>query len=368
MIMSEMPFAFFTIMAFLAFLRINFDKPAWKEPWLYITIILLAISLYIRTSGIAIIGAMVLYLFINKQWKHGLIIIVSIIIIALPWQIRSNNVGGSSYLKQLKQINPYRPEMGMAGFGDFADRFGSNVGRYITKEIPATTFSFYEPVNKEDSTSLQWLLGLILITLIIYGIWHLKKYNVLILAYLGSTLALLFLWPDVWFGIRFILPATPFLILGIVSGLIHLINKYSGGNIYKMLQWLPIILVLPFLYNLKPIHNRAIAKPQPNWENYFGLAKWVNNNIEHDAVIACRKPTMFYLYSNTYTVNYKYTEDADELIKDLLTKKVDYVVMEQLGYSSTFRYLIPAVRNNMDRFEVIKHIDNPDTFLVRLKK
>ena len=195
-----------------------------------------------------------------------------------------------------------------------------------------------------------------------------KKYNVLILAYLGSTLAILFLWPDVWFGIRFILPATPFLILGIVSGLIHLINKYSGGNIYKKLQWLPILLVLPFIYNLKPIHDRAITKLQPNWENYFGLANWVNNNIEHDAIIACRKPTMFYLYSNTYTLNYKYTDDADELIKDLLAKKVDYVVMEQLGYSSTYRYLMPAVRNNMDRFEVIKHIDYPDTFLVRLKK
>jgi len=368
MIMSEVPFMFFSIMAILSFLKINFKKPFWQDPWLFITIILLGISFYIRSSGIAIIGSIVLYLFIAKRWQHSLVIIVGIILIALPWQIRSYNLGGSSYLKQLKQVNPYRPELGMANFGDFANRFGSNVSRYLTKEIPASTFSFYKPDYREDSTALQWVIGVSLFTLIFYGIWFLKKYNLLILTYLAGTLALLFLWPEVWFGIRFILPATPFLIIGLVNGLQHLIEKYVPFTFKKKLQWLPILLIVPFLYKLKPLHDKASAGIQPNWENYFSLAQWANKNIEHGAVVACRKPTIFYLYSNTYTVNYKYTDNPDELIDDLLAKNVDYVVMEQLGYSSTYRYLIPAVRNNMDRFEVIKRFGDPDTFLVKLKK
>ena len=368
MIMSEIPFMFFSIMAILSFLKIQFEKPFWKDPWLYITIILLGLSFYIRSSGIAIIGSIVLYLFITKRWQHGFVIIVAIIVIALPWQIRSFNLGGSSYLKQLTQVNPYRPELGMANFSDFADRFGSNFGRYLSKEIPAATFSFYTPNYREDSTSLEWLLGISLFVLIVYGIWNLKKYNILILTYLAGTLALLFLWPDVWFGVRFILPATPFLVIGLVNGLQKLLEKLTVLNTNKKLQWLLILLIIPFLYKLKPLHDRAVVRFQPNWENYFLLAQWVNKNIDHGAIIACRKPTIFYLYSNTYTVNYKYSENPEELINDLITKKVDYVVMEQLGFSSTYRYLIPAVRNNMDRFEVIKRIGNPDTFLLRMKK
>ena len=77
---------------------------------------------------------------------------------------------------------------------------------------------------------------------------------------------------------------------------------------------------------------------------------------------------MFYLYSNSFTVNYKYTEDEQDLINDLYNKQVDYVVMEQLGYSSTSRYLYPVIQNNPKRFELVQELNNPDTYLFRLKK
>jgi hypothetical protein len=77
---------------------------------------------------------------------------------------------------------------------------------------------------------------------------------------------------------------------------------------------------------------------------------------------------MFYLYSNTHTINYKYTEEGQELIDNLIEKQVDYVVLEQLGYSSTYRYLLPAIQNNPDKFEVIQKIGGPDTYLLRLIK
>jgi len=68
-----------------------------------------------------------------------------------------------------------------------------------------------------------------------------------------------------------------------------------------------------------------------------------------------------------YTVDYKYIEDQKELMNDLIAKKVSYVVIKQLGYSSTYRYLVPVINNNMQRFQIIHKIDNPETLLLKLQ-
>ena len=107
-------------------------------------------------------------------------------------------------------------------------------------------------------------------------------------------------------------------------------------------------------------------KYEPKWNNYFETAKWFRKREITDVVVSCRKPVMFYLYSGTFTTKYKYTQDDKDLITDLRARKTDYVVIDQLGYSSTFRYLFPAIQNNSDQFELILHIEKPDTYLLKL--
>ncbi len=368
MIMTEIPFLFFSVSAILAFLRLNYEKVIWKDPWLYITVVLLIIAFYIRSSGVALLGGILLCLLIIKRWQHALLILISFILLASPWQIRSQILGGSSYAKQLVMVNPYRPEMGRANIGDFVDRFGNNVSRYISKEIPSTIFSFYKPNYRETSSSIEWLLGLVIIALVFYGMWKLKKYKFLIMAYLAGTFAILFLWPDVWVGVRFLLPAVPFLIISMVNGVQCLLVILVPLRAQKILIWLPILLIIPFLPLLKPLHEKAKAKLSANWANYFALAKWADDKLDQNTVIACRKPMLFYLYANTYTVNYKYTEDDQELIDNLVDKQVDYVILDQLGFSSTYRYLLPAIQNNPGRFKLIEKRTNPDTYLLQLLK
>jgi len=368
MIMTEIPFLFFSIAGILAFLKIKMNESSWKNPWLYISLVLLIIAFYIKTSGVALIGGIVLYLIIIKEWKYALFFTISFILLAIPWQLRSQRLGGSSYARQLLMVNPYRPEMGAANIGDFVDRFGNNVGRYISKEIPSTVFPFLKPNYRESSSSLQIILGILLFSLIFYGLWKLEEYKWLIVAYMAGTFGILLLWPDVWVGVRFLLPAAPFLILGMVSGIQSLINRLAPGSLSKKLLWIPILLCLPFLPLLKPLHEKAKTKVTANWANYFALAKWANDNLSGEVVIACRKPTMFYLYSNTFTINYKYTEDEQDLISNLIDKRVDYVILDQLGFSSTYRYLLPAIKNNPEKFKLIEKRTNPDTYLLQLIK
>ena len=365
-IMTEIPFLFFSTSAILAFTKINFNKPIWADGFLYTVIALLALSFYIRTSGVALILGILLFLLLTKRLKHAIVIALGVLLLALPWQIRNQKTGGSSYLKQLSMINPYRPELGTAGLGDYLNRFGNNVNRYLTKEIPAATLSIIKPNYRQQASVAQWLYGLSFFMIIIFGVLNLKKYKLLILSYLAGTLTILSFWPDVWVGIRFLLPTVPFLLIGLVNGLQELSTKIMPVTAIKYVLWLPLFIVILLMPNIRNLRNDAQSEIKPEWINYYSLAKWVKENLEAKTVIACRKPALFYLYSNSFTTNYKYTDDAQDLINDLLNKQVDYVVMDQLGYSSTARYLYPVIQNNPERFEFILERNNPNTYLFRL--
>ena len=69
--------------------------------------------------------------------------------------------------------------------------------------------------------------------------------------------------------------------------------------------------------------------------------------------------------SHLYITGYKNTLDKEEQIKYLQSKGTDYVVLEQLGYSSTGRYLFPAIQRYPKKFKVIIHLKNPDTYLMK---
>jgi len=113
-------------------------------------------------------------------------------------------------------------------------------------------------------------------------------------------------------------------------------------------------------YNKKSKSNYPKA-----YSNYFSLAAWADKNTDMNDIFIARKPQFFYLYSGRKVKKYKNTLDDKELLKDLEKRNASYVVIEQLGYGSTARYLVPAIQKNMSRFQIVKQLKNPDTFLLR---
>ena len=106
----------------------------------------------------------------------------------------------------------------------------------------------------------------------------------------------------------------------------------------------------------------------PAYKNYFRIAKWMKTNTEKDAIVCCRKGSIFNIFSERLTTKYKYTKDSDEIINQLDRYQVDFVVVEQLGYGSTPRYLVPAIQKNSQRFQQVIHLKNPDTYLLKFNK
>jgi len=331
-----------------------------KNKLFYLSLLSLVAAVYIRTSGIALVGGVLLLLLVNKNWKYLLGYTMGFLILYLPWVIRGQNLGGSSYTRQLKMINPYRPELGMADFGDVITRIVSNITRYISKEIPSVTFPFMEINYREVSNFVDYLIGLIIVGLAVYGLIKLKKFKWLIIFYFFVSAGILLIWPSTWIGVRFILPLTPFILITVLFGFKLLIDKFLKINALIF-----CVLAIFFIPSVTKLSKSSKAPYTANWQNYFKIANWVKENEKSKVLVSCGKPILFHVYSNQFTVRYKFTSDDQELIADLEDRNVKYVVLDRV-YGNSARYLFPAVQNNQHRFKVILKLENPDTYLLEL--
>ncbi len=68
-LMSEMPYLFFTSLAFYFVHKMNPKESFWKSKYFYGLILSISATYYIRSLGIALLGAMLLHFLIGRQWR-----------------------------------------------------------------------------------------------------------------------------------------------------------------------------------------------------------------------------------------------------------------------------------------------------------
>ena len=363
--MSEIPFLLFSTLALYFFARITPAKDSLKNPYFYLFSVSLIFSFYVRTAGIALLGGALLYFLLDRNWKSLLTVATGYGLFVLPWIFRERALGGESYLNVVLQINPYEPEAGQAGIGDILGRLLSNAKRYTAEEIPNGFLNFIDAERQLGWA--DWLAGVVILLVIGYGIFRLKSHRSLMTGYLAGAFGILLLWPESWFGIRFLLPILPLLLFCFLHGLYDLLCRGWARLPVKRrpspLFFLAFALIsFPHLEHVHAIGTRG--RYPKSWQNYVEVARWVKHNTEKDAIVCCRKPLMFYLWADRYATSYKNTLDDQELIAELRAKEVDYVVLDNLGYSSARRYLLPAVQKNADQFTRILRLEDPDTWLL----
>jgi hypothetical protein len=419
--MSEISFVLFSAISLLLFVLTDFEKTVYKNWKFLLFILVLTFAFYIRTLGISLVISFSLILLFQKRWAYVGTMVVCFFFLVLPWQIRSANLGSSPYIKQLVQKNPYRPELGPMEIGDWPDRVLMNVKRYLALEIsnsvlPFETIDYKQAVRqlkkeagtlqsqtdpatgkkkdvqkeltheeklasaakrgmpgaKVDVTTTDYIISLILLILMAIGLARLKDYKILIGLYLAGTFAILFLWPEAWFGIRFMLPVVPILIMLALHGVVQ-IPEYLSVLLKKKPPWI-LAIILPFIMfftfygkldkRVDELETRAKGVYISKFKNYFDIASWSNKNLPKDAIVACRKGQLFYLYGNRWISGFRNTLDKEELIKILHDRGVTHVVLDQLGYASTSRYLYPAIKRYPAKFKVIHQLKKPDTYIM----
>jgi hypothetical protein len=364
--MSEISFILFTSIALLSLSNIKVTKSPWKCGWFYIMILSMAFAYHIRSQGIALFGGIFLYYLTQRNWKYLITSTVSFIALLIPWYIRNSDMATSPYSNALKYKNYYDHSQGvMQGLGDWIDRFTGNFSRYISSEISSAIFG-YEPNYDAGS----WFLGLLLLSVIGFGIFKLKKFQIAIAGYILGTFAILMIWPTVWTGVRFMLPLVPLLIFlfffGIYQIIIFLLEKikFDMQKVNKVLPYVFIIFFFVYFPKIDVLHKEAKKPLNPLYRNYFAMAKWTKKNIDKDAIVLCRKPMLFHLYSDHYVNGIIKNNDPDEALKLMKEGNYSYIVFYGDGLSQ--KYFLPLYQKYPKRFPIIQKLSNPDVYLMKI--
>lgn len=378
--LSEPSYLFFSTFAVLALFKLKDSKSfkqIFKDPYFYILIFTSAYAYHIRTQGISLVGAIGVFFLLSKNWKLLLSYSGGFVLSALPWIIRNKieQVPASRYLEKVLAVNHWRPDEGFMSVSEMALRMLKTSKMLVTQAIPDSIIPNYIVNYKEEVTLSMWFIGLIIIPLIIFGYWRFFKHKAwFFILYIIFNCIIISLWSAPSRN-RYLVGLIPFIQAGLVLGIIgtfellfHSILKFKIDR-RIFVSALILFSIFAIAKDVRLVEKENSNKMHPAYKNFYTIAQSVKKKHPKGNVTVCsRKPSLFYLYSHCFNTAYKSSTNDTVIIEDLIKKDVDYVVIEQLGYSSTHRYLYPAIQKNQNLFRTVMHLKNPDTYLLWFDK
>lgn len=328
------------------------------DRWLWVMLVALVLNYHIRTQGLALVAGTFCFLLFTRRWLTTLISGIVFVIGCLPWMIRNNLQGlnGNRYVDAMMTVNPWRPEEGTLTFGDFVARFFETLQMLVFKAIPNSIPPFLDVNYSGDFTVGCYCVGGVLLLFIVLGFWQMGRLRWFALAYLGATLGLISLFSSPSEN-RYLTTILPLLTTGAFWGL-----AWSIGRLFRLASfkwqfhpaWLCLLLLTATL-GFKEEHKMSHQPLPLHYQQFFAIGDAMRkavkkHQIPADAVVCSRKPMMFYMHSQMRGLTYKFTTDDKELIAHLVANKVDYVLLDNLGYSSTGLYLYPAIQKHPELF------------------
>ena len=363
--MSEIPYTAASILALWTLLRWDPESKAFYRSYdFWLVVVLASAAFYIRTAGIALGAGIGLYLLFERRWAAAFTFGGAFFALYLPWVLRGRAVdAGSAYVDQLLSVNPYRPEEGQIDVSGLWDRIAENAGRYLGQELPNSMIpSLTVDYNPEAPVSHPFV-GLLLLGLIAYGIVRLPKLRWLVAGYVLASFAIFLVWPSVWYGVRFIQPLVPVLVLSAVYGAWELLRRVLPSWNPWWFAALGLLLLAP----VRTLNDEAkLDYPMP-YQNYFRLGEFAKANVPADAQFATTKPALWYLFAERKATRIPTEADPALFMQRLQEEGLNYVVVDQLGYGSVGRYFVPAYQAYPERFELVAQLPNPDTYIFKVK-
>ena len=281
----------------------------WRK-FLFLGLCMLAMGLT-RTIGFAVIGVVILYFCFQKQWKNLIYTIASFVFVFAMFSIIKNLVwpeSGAAYdINNYLAKNFYNVEQGMEDFPGFVNRLIINSNVYLSG-------FFYQFIGilPTSDIPLDGSLALSIFTYVLFLVciiilFYKNKPLFFTGLYVGVlNFASFILLQTIWAQDRLIMIYYPLMLIFILGGLYYLVKN-------KKLTWFfPIILISLFIgtsihtkdkivKNIPVLQQNILGNDlyglTPDWENFIKMSRWANDNLDKNAVIASRKPSISYAYA-----------------------------------------------------------------------
>lgn len=389
-VLSEAPFLFFVLAALLLLASEGKRQRA-------VGLGAAALAFFTRTAGLPLLLAAALLPTLERRGRRAAAAWGTALAAAAGWGAyqRAAAPGAPGYLQELLLRNPYDPEAGGVGMADLLARTAGNVWDYLASVLPEALTG----APAEEGLLLP-ALGLVVAGLALGG-WVSRATSRLGYPELFAALyaGLISLWPAVWTDRRFLLPLLPLLFLYAAVGAAAVAGAFLGrrrrsdgetvfapgrearrGGLARARHAAVVLMALllagaalAWAAAAAPERVRCVARYRsgapcdpPALASFYEAARWARTHTEPDAVIANRKPTLFYWYSRRKGDVYRYSAEPSLVMRSLEEMGASYVVVDQVS-ATTPRYLVPAIRAHAERFELVYEGGEPPSAILRLR-
>lgn len=344
-VLSDVPFWCFTLAALWAFERM----PAKARGRFAFGVCALVLAYFTRSAGLPLALAALGWLALRRRWRQLGALAGMLLPLAVAWWLWSRAQGGVSYIEQFLRVDPYSPSLGQIGVADLFARMAGNAGNYIATHLPILLVGH----------SARWLMpGSLLVFGLAFVGWasRARRPGVAEL-FLPLYLGLLLVWPAVWSGERFLLPALPLLLFYGGDALSRLAARLRLTPRTRLAAgfaaWALVLLAALPMSRLEIEVGRQCRQayaagdvypclPGEAWREFFAVAELTRDVLPDDAVVISRKPRLFYALSGHTGRIYPFTDDANEFFAFADTSRARHLVFDGLD-RPTQAYVRPVL-------------------------
>lgn len=387
-VLSEAPFVFLVL---LSVVLLSADSDRLRAAGLAAA----AAAFLTRTAGLPLLLAAAAVPLLRGRWRRGALAAGVGAAVAGGWAAYQGvaEPGQPGYLRQLVMVDPYEPAAGAVGPAGLLERAAENLWTYASSILPGSL------TGGLGGTGEGWFLGLgLLVSALALAGWILRAVREAGVAELFALLyaGLIVLWPQVWTDRRFLLPLLPLVLLYATLATATAASRLAGREgpgepesdgspstarpggrpAWAGALVLALLLAGPGLADAigrVPDRIACVAAYRagdpclfPQLASFYAAARWAGENTDPDAVVANRKPSLFYWFSERKGDVYRYSSEPALVLESLERMGASHVAVDGLS-ATTARYLLPAIRAHRDRFEVVYAGGDPPTPILRFR-
>jgi 4-amino-4-deoxy-L-arabinose transferase-like glycosyltransferase len=318
-------------------------------------------ALVVRTAGMSLVLAAVVFLFIKGRKKAAFAAIAAAVLVSALWSFRNYALTGegSRYTEVLFSANPYDPDRGMLTFSGLVSRFVTNARAYLGGMLPVTILpTLIKGAPRGGGGPLRVLVSVFVLIVAGFGGYSLRRRGLLLGMYMLVYFGLYLVWPEVWRSERFMVPVAPVLAILSVWGLKTIMTYFDVRR--GIILAACAALVLSNLFTLSSYIRRERGYPI-GWVRYLETAQWAGSNTDPASVVLCRKPFLFYLFSERRTIAYPFTHDREAMREYLLEARPNYIVLDDFGggTSATEVYVVPVLQDMLEYLRLAYETEEP---------